>query len=267
MKALRVWLRLSAAFALACAAARAAESPDMNGRLAAQLLAHKGLFSDFPVLTNPASPGAGLGALVEPRVISNAVAAPPSLTPPGSRTMESLDDKRKLGVGDRLTFRVLEDQEEAKLLTVTDAGELDVPELGLVPVLGKTCRQVAFEIKPKLEQTAYYHATVIVGVDRLNTGMSGRRVYVAGAVQRTGVQELPGGESLTVSKAIMRAGGFSTYAAKDNVKLSRAGAPGRPPAIHTVDVNKVLEKGRVDLDLNLEAEDLIYVPTVKFKIY
>jgi protein involved in polysaccharide export with SLBB domain len=174
--------------------------------------------------------------------------------------MDTLDDKQKVGIGDRVTFRVLEDQEEPRSLTVTDAGELDIPELGLVTAAGKTCKQLAFEIKPKLEQTTYYHATVIIGIDQLNKTMSGRRAYVSGQVQRTGPQEIPAGESWTVTKAIMRAGGFTDFADKKRARLVRAASKGSPGKTYIVNVEEVLEKGRTDLDLEVEPEDLIYVP-------
>jgi len=183
---------------------------------------------------------------------------------PGStghgRNMDSLDDKQKLGVGDRVSFRVLEDQEEPKPLTVTDAGELDVPELGLVAAAGKTCKQLAFEVKPKLEQTTYYHATVIMAIDLLNKTMSGRRAYVSGQVQKTGPQEIPAGETWTVMKAIMRAGGFTDFADKKHVRLVRSGSKGLPGKTFILNVDEVLEKGRTDLDLSVEPEDLIYIP-------
>ena len=100
--------------------------------------------------------------------------------------MEGLDEKQRLAVGDRISFRVTEDQEDAKLLTITDAGELDVPELGLVMAVGKTCRELAREIKSKLEKTTYYKATVIIGIDQLNKTLSGRKVYVVGQVKEIG---------------------------------------------------------------------------------
>jgi len=208
---------------------------------------------------NPSEPSAEIkpaGSVLTP---SEAPAGSPASTAAG-RSMQSLDDKQKLGVGDRVTFRVLEDQEDPKPLTVTDAGELDVPELGLVLAAGKTCKQLAFEMKPKLEQTTYYHATVIIAIDLLNKTMSGRRAYVSGQVQKTGPQEIPAGETWTVTKAIMRAGGFTDFADKKRVRLVRAASKGVPGKTFILNVDEVLEKGRTDLDQSVEPEDLIYVP-------
>ena len=128
----------------------------------------------------------------------------------------------------RITFRVIEDQEDPKALTITDSGESDIPELGLVPAAGKTCKELAFQVKSNLLQTAYYRATVIIGIDLLNKTMSGRRVYLAGEVRRPGPQEIPAGETWTVSKAILSAGGFTEYANKKEVRLVRFEHPGLP---------------------------------------
>jgi polysaccharide biosynthesis/export protein len=174
--------------------------------------------------------------------------------------MDALDGRQKLGVGDTIIFRVLEDQEEPKPLSITDAGELDVPELGLVKAAGKTCKQLAYEIRSRLEQTTYYHATVVLGIQLLNKTISGRRVYLAGQVRTTGPQEIPAGETWTVSRAIMGAGGFTDYADKKQVRLVRGGAKGTPGKTFILNIADVWEKGLTDKDLSVEPEDLIYVP-------
>lgn len=174
--------------------------------------------------------------------------------------MDTLDDQKTLGVGDTVIFRVLEDQEEPKPLTVTDTGDLDVPELGLVKAAGKTSKELAFEIKSKLEQTTYYRATVQLGIQLLNKTISGRRIYIAGQVRTTGPQEIPAGETWTVSRAIMGAGGFTDYADKKKVRVIRAGSKGNHGKTYVVNVAEVLEKGQTQSDLDVEPEDLIFVP-------
>jgi polysaccharide export outer membrane protein len=177
---------------------------------------------------------------------------------------EVMDDKQKLAVGDSVIFRVVEDQELAKVLNVTDAGQLDVPELGLVPALGKTCKQLAEEIKVRLEETTYIRATVVMGIHLLNKTMSGRRVHVAGYVLRQGPQDIPPGESWTVSKAILNAGGFTEFADGKNVKLVRSGPKGTPSKTTVINILDVLKKGRSENDVTVEPEDVIYVPIRKW---
>lgn len=179
---------------------------------------------------------------------------------PAAATRAALDDAQTLGIGDRLSYRVMEDQEDVKLLTITDSGKLNIPELGLVNAAGKTCQELAMEIKVGLERTTYYKATVILGIDLLNKTSSGRKIYVVGEVRVTGPQELPAGEGWTVSRAIMRAGGFTDYADKKRVRLIRGNVQAKPAKTLQVNINEVWQKGRTDLDPAVEAEDMIYVP-------
>src|SRR5687767_3047415 len=67
------------------------------------------------------------------------------------RSMDSLDNQQKLGPGDRITYRVIEDQDEPRTLLITDSGDLEVPYLGLVHAAGKTSLELAGEIKKLLE--------------------------------------------------------------------------------------------------------------------
>ena len=78
---------------------------------------------------------------------------------------------------------------------------------------------IAFEIKSALEKELYYQATVIIAVDALNQKRG--TVYLAGHVKTAGAQPIPSDEVFTISKAIMMAGGFSDFADKKRVKLTR----------------------------------------------
>ena len=140
-------------------------------------------------------------------------------------SMESLDDKHQLGVGDQVRFRIVEDRDEPKALTVTDSGELDIPWLGSVQAADRTCKQLAKEIKKSLEKDLYKQATVIITIDLLNKIRG--KVYIYGYVRVAGFQEIPTDEVFTLSKAIMRAG-LTDFADKKHVKLRKSGGGWRP---------------------------------------
>ena len=172
-----------------------------------------------------------------------------------TNSMEVLDDRKRLGSNDYVSFRVVEDRDnESQRLRVNDNGELEVPYIGPVPAAGKTCKQLARDIKGALEKEYYYHATVILALDRVSEKSRGR-VYVYGSVKGQGPQEIPADESYTVSKAIIRAGGFGDFANKRKVKLTR-----KDGKDYTVDLKRVIEEGRSDEDVVLEPDDQIYVP-------
>jgi len=171
-----------------------------------------------------------------------------------TNSMEALDDKKRLGANDFVSFRVVEDRDdESQRLRVNDNGELEVPYIGPVPARGKTCKQLARDIKGALEKEYYYHATVILALDRVSEKSRGR-VYVYGSVKAQGPQEVPPDETYTVSKAIIRAGGFGDFANKRKVKVTHNGKE------YTVDLKRIIEEGHTNEDMALNPDDQIYVP-------
>ena|ERR1700693_428418 len=194
-----------------------------------------------PLPSSSRTPPADLGSTTSTVMLTN--------------SMEALDDKKKLGSNDFVSFRVVEDRDnESQRLRVNDNGELEVPYIGPVPARGKTCKQLARDIKSTLEKEYYYHATVILALDRVSEKSRGR-VYVNGSVKSPGPQELPPDETYTVSNAISRAGGFADFANKRKVKLTR-----KDGKDFTVDVKRVMEEGHTEDDVALQPDDQIYVP-------
>lgn len=172
-----------------------------------------------------------------------------------TNSMSVLDDKKKLGSNDYVSFRVVEDRdEESQHLRVNDNGELEVPYVGLIPARGRTCRELAYSIKGALEREYYYHATVILAIDRVSEKARGR-IYVYGSVKGQGPQEIPADETYTVSKAVIRAGGFGDFANKRKVKVTR-----KTGQDFTVDLKRVIEEGHTDEDVALQPDDQVYVP-------
>ncbi|HWX21819.1 MAG TPA: polysaccharide biosynthesis/export family protein [Candidatus Binatia bacterium] len=172
-------------------------------------------------------------------------------------TPDALDNHQKLGPGDRVMYQVIEDQDLPRTLTVTDSGDLVTPYYGLVHAAGKTCRQLAQEIKGVLEKRLYYHATVIVALEVVNKAWVTGKVYVTGQVRQPGGFEIPAAENLTVSKVIMSAGGFSDFSDKKHVRLIRKTADGEKTyVINVLDV----WNGHLAQDLAVQPGDLVVVP-------
>ncbi len=188
---------------------------------------------------------------------ARAIAPEPPTTSTVMRTnsMNVLDDRTRLGPNDFVSFRVVEDRDnESQHLRVNANGQLEVPYIGLVQAAGKTSKELAYNVKAALEKEYYYHATVIMAVDQVSEKSRGK-VYVYGAVKGQGPQEIPPDEAYTVSKAIIRAGGFGDFADKRKIKLTRKNGD----AI-TVDLKRVIEQGRTDEDVPVQPDDQIYVP-------
>jgi protein involved in polysaccharide export with SLBB domain len=190
-------------------------------------------------------------------------------------SMTALDDKITLQPGDRISFRVIEDKDQAVPRIVTDTGEVDFPYIGRVKVQGETCHDLAIELKRLLEVDYYKRATVIVGLDVIadrdkDKPKTHDLAWISGQVRQIGPQELSKEQPMTVSQIIMRAGGFGDFADQRRVKLIHRSAlasangdvpPGaaNPEDIEIVDVKAVFE-GKSSIDPTVQPNDFIIVP-------
>jgi len=193
----------------------------------------------------------------QPPVAPNAVADanPTNSTPTTTGGVYELDDKYKLMPGDIVSFEIKEDRTNAVILPVAESGELEVPYIGRLNVSGKTCKQLAEQVKALLEKDYYYRATVVIGVNQ-RTKVLGN-VYIFGPVRQPGQIPIPAGEVFTAGKAIVRAGGFMDFANKKEVKVVRKTDTGTKT--FKVNMVDVLEKGKADEDIPLEPEDFVIV--------
>ena len=88
-------------------------------------------------------------------------------------------------------------------------------------------------------------------------------IYLSGEVNAVGPQPIYAGRQLMLSQAILNAGGFRKFADSRKVKVTR-GERGNPQT-YTVDVKQVIERGRTDLDMELQDGDRIFIPEAFFK--
>jgi polysaccharide export outer membrane protein len=172
-------------------------------------------------------------------------------------SIEQLDNETHIQVGDQLVFRILEDEDPATTLTVSDSGQVRVPYVGNIVALDRTPRELAYQIKRVLEGKLYKKATVMLSIEKRTTRSPGK-VYLTGEVAKPGVIELRANESLTLTQAILEVGGFSDYANKRKVKLVRKSASSSQVKI--IDVSVVIDQGRTDLDEALKPGDVVVVP-------
>ncbi len=176
-----------------------------------------------------------------------------------SNAMAILDDKQKFAIGDKVTIRILEDRDEPLFRLVLDPGDLDFPYLGRVAVLGKTCKEAAFEIKAQLEKTHYFRATVLLTLE--SASRSRGKIQIIGQVRAQGTMDLPPDETMTVSKVILRAGGFADFAKKTHVKLIRKTGPGENDKEEfIINVDEIWTKQKTEKDMTVQPDDLIFVP-------
>jgi len=202
---------------------------------------------------------ADIPATNAPTVVASASLPTAIATATSTNSFDVLDDKYRLSIGDQLSFRIIEDEEDPKLLVVTDSGDLQVPYIGRYPAVGKTCKELAQALKLELEKNYYLQATVVIAVD--SKPRSRGKIYLVGAIHAPGPQDISSDEALTLSKAILRAGGFTDFADGKNVRVTRGTGIGADnKTSYTVNVNQIFEKGKTENDLALQPGDLIFVP-------
>jgi len=189
------------------------------------------------------------------------------------------DDSYKLRVGDTVSFQIEEDQiwdpqNAPKILVVQDSGELELPYMGRMMAVGKTCKELAAEIKTALEKDYYNKATVVMSMNVASPIVG--RVYIWGQVHSQGPLDIQVNENLTVGQAIMRAGGFADFANQRKVKVIHAGGAGSATTgagsvaqasggaaqgAVTLDMEQILNEGKTEKDIVLQPGDLIIVPS------
>jgi polysaccharide export outer membrane protein len=212
-----------------------------------------------PLLASPETAPAGPPS---PAAVASSLAGDsntPAAMPSATVANYVLDDKHLLLPGDRVSFQIVEDRTNAISLLVAESAELDIPYLGRMSVKGKTCKQLADEIKQALEKDYYHRATVIIGLDALSRVLG--RVYIFGPVRTPGAVEIPANENFTAGKAIMKAGGFGDFANPKKVQIIRKTDTGNKT--FTVNLVNVLKKGMTEEDVTLEPDDFIIVPESK----
>lgn len=169
------------------------------------------------------------------------------------------DEDYSVSIGDKLEYRVLEDHEEIKHLKVSSSGEIIVPYIGRIAVVGKKLSEVRKEIRTLLERDLYYEASVILSVEEKNIQTKSQKIYVVGQVRTQGQQDFPVDEKYTVSRAILRAGGLASFANGKKVQVIRKSADGKEER-KTVNVIAVLKDGKMEEDLELKPDDMVIVP-------
>lgn len=186
----------------------------------------------------------------------NTVYSGASSTVATTTSMDVLDDSRKLGIGDQVSFRVVEDRDPPVPLVVTDSGEMEVPYIGRVKAVGRTCKALANSVKSALEVDYYFKATVIVALDAKGTGAIGR-ITVSGQVLNSGTQEISASEGLSASKAIANSGGITRFGDERRVRIIRQSVNGGAQII--IFDYKAFTQGKGE-DVSLQPNDTVNVP-------
>jgi len=187
---------------------------------------------------------------------------------PGSLSAHSQESAHRIAKGEKMAIQVLEQDDLNGAYSVASDGTIQIP---LIPdrinAAGLTYDELAGKIKAELEKKLFYNATVIVSPYKGNEFSAkagsvpeGGIIYVYGAVRSAGAVIIPKDEVLTISKVLIRCGGFGDFSDKQHVKLIRKSSVTGQPETKIVNMVDVIEKGKLDQDVEVRDGDMIVVP-------
>jgi polysaccharide biosynthesis/export protein len=157
-----------------------------------------------------------------------------------------------VGPGDVLEVRVWHNDQMSRRVTVRPDGFITLPLVGDVPCGGNTVEQIAADITAR--GATYYTDPLVVSVEVAE--LHSYRIYVLGEVLRPG-EYTPTGQ-VTVLQALALAGGFTRFAAPNEIIVVRKDAHGerRIPFNYAF----VVHEGDLRENLPLMTNDTVLVP-------
>jgi protein involved in polysaccharide export with SLBB domain len=168
---------------------------------------------------------------------------PPNLPPPALSTV--------VGPGDLFEVSVLGEKDLPKVFRVQPDGTVDFPYIDRVTVGGLEPQQIEEVIKKALvDRKILSDPQVTLVVTQYNS----KKVSIVGAVQKPG--SLPWSEGMKLVEAISLAGGLTSLADGDHVRITRVVAANRTVTA-TVSVDDITD-GQLG-DVPLQAGDTIKV--------
>ncbi len=163
----------------------------------------------------------------------------------------SVIDRYRIQPGDVLSVSVWKEENMTRDVIVRPDGQMTFPLVGEISAAGDSVENLRTQIAEKLNK--YIPDPVVtVSVRQLD----GNKVYVIGKVNRPG--EIQVVRNLDVMQALSVAGGTSTYAALNDIKiLRRENGKLRAMSFKYAEV----EKGkRLEQNIILQAGDVVVVP-------
>lgn len=161
----------------------------------------------------------------------------------------------RIGVDDRVQVSVWRNPELTVIVPVRPDGMISVPLIGDVQAGGKSPTQVAELIRQKLSVYIRDPSVAVILVE-LRSHEFLTRVRVTGAVRTP--RSMPFRQGMTVMDAVLEAGGINDFASPNRAKLYRKLKD--KTEVLDVELGDILNKGRLETNVNLIPGDVITVP-------
>lgn len=166
------------------------------------------------------------------------------------------------GLALRITISAAGKTDDQSIM-VSPTGEVTLPLIGTIKCEGMTVQELQEKIKTVCN-TFYLNPQVTVqylfGPDMQSPWGT---VRVMGQVNRSGPVNVPQTRDLTVTRALQLAGGVTMLGNQAKVQITRRSADGKENHTKTIDLEQI-GKGKIEDDILLQADDVIYVPEIRW---
>lgn len=174
-------------------------------------------------------------------------------------TGSALADEYRIGVDDQIQVTVWGNEALSVNMPVRPDGKISMPLIGDVEAGGLTSEEMAAQIQARLAEFIR-NPNVTVQITQLRSHEYLSRVRITGAVQAP--VSIPYRQGMTLLDAVLAAGGVTEFAAPGRTLLQRSTDAGTQ--VYKVNLDRILNKGDVGLNVELYPGDTITVPQRAF---
>ncbi|MEM6639992.1 MAG: polysaccharide biosynthesis/export family protein [Pseudomonadota bacterium] len=158
----------------------------------------------------------------------------------------------RINPGDVLQVSVWNEEELNREVLVRPDGGISFPLAGDIAAAGRTAEQIQEAISARLDT---YIPDAVVTVAAL--AVNGNKIYVLGKVARPGEYVMNSG--LDVMQALAIAGGVTSFAAENKIRILRRGPSGQQQAL-PFRYGEVKEGKDLESNILLSSGDVVVVP-------
>ena len=162
-------------------------------------------------------------------------------------------DSYTLNPGDILDIAVWKEEGMERQVVVLPDGQISFPLAGHIKAAGMTPKQLQAVLHKRLKN---YFADPSITVSVVQ--VSGNKIFVIGQVNSPG--EFLANRPVDVMQALSLAGGLTTFAAQDEIRVLRRGANGKQQALR-FNYSDVSKGQNLDSNVVLKSGDIVVVPT------
>ncbi|HEY6727221.1 MAG TPA: polysaccharide biosynthesis/export family protein, partial [Polyangiaceae bacterium] len=174
-----------------------------------------------------------------------------SSPPPSQLPLSPAAERTTLAPGDVFQLKIVGEKDLPEEYQVASDGTVDLPYIHTLEVTGLEPQEVARLIRTRLiEGKILSDPAVVVSVKEYVS----KRITLLGEVQKPG--SLPVSPGLTLIQAVSMAGGLTSIANKEQVRLTRMGKNGTTNTV-VLDIGAITEGNAPDIPL--QPGDRIYV--------